>query len=1002
MIKTVLKGTCRWCLMMIILTIITTQLSAQVNVSGLVTSALDKEPLPGATVLEKGTTNGVATDLDGKYNISVSSLDAILIYSYIGYLNEEFNVNGQAIIDVTLTEDLMNMDEVVITAYSQKSKTEISSSVVSLKADDINKVTVNSVEDMLVGKVAGVQVQSASGQPGGTSDIRIRGVGSIFSPQKPLIVVDGIIGGSYNPNDIESVSVLKDAGATGLYGSAAAAGVILIQTKSGKLGSSQISAKVSHGIKQPEFGNLQMMNTQELYDYHKSFWSPSSFDQNRPDTLLNYDYDWINNTYEQSKITTANIAASGATEKLNYYLSYDYMNDEGTLRGTNYERHSVRSNVKYQLNDRINIGSNIVFNHSSSSYANWNMSEGVFRVQPWDQPYDANGELIYDVGEAKWLSNLISNPYHSEQYNREGDYAMDASANFTLDVKITDWLKFDSWTTVGMGFGKSEYIYSPKSYEGSVDGGKIGNTVSLDQSIGNTSLLKFDKEFGHHGIDGLVGTEISNYKSERELGGDAVGFLHGQEVLGVAGSQAKPSGFIVEARGVSLLSQLNYNYSKKYFATLSYRRDGNSRFAPNNKYANFFTYAASWLISKESFMENISSVHYLKLRASYGEVGNSSFPGDDYYPYFPSFTAAGVYNGQSFYLPDNAGNYNLTWETSKPLNIGLDIGFLNRVEVNLDYYNTKTKDILFQNPMPTSQGFPFRWSNVGELSNSGFELAVNANAIKTQDITWNLNFNISANKNTLEALSDKESVEEIVINRGEPTQILTVGGGAFDWYMPKWLGVDPDNGQPLWEDIIYDDNGIEIDRVPTSNYVDAEKDYQKAGSPFPDFSGGFGTVFAYKNLSLNAAFSYSYGNEIYNTSRQEIDNDGENFSVNAIVMQDGWSRWENPGDDATHPEPSYGGNMNSNKYSSRYLEDGSYLRLRNVTLAYDLPKAYAEKIKLNNLRVTLSMDNLKTWTKYSGMDPDVPLYLSDYSLPGTQYFKYPISKQFLLGLEISF
>jgi len=991
----------RWLLLLAALMLVI-KANGQVNVSGIVTSAIDNSLLPGATVLEIGTTNGVITDSDGYYTITVANQDALLVFSYVGYLREEIPVNEQSTINILLVEDLLRMEEVVITAYSQKSKTEISSSVVSLKVEDINQVTVNSVEDMLIGKVAGVYVQTSSGQPGESSDIRIRGVGSVFSPQQPLIVVDGIIGGSYNPNDIESVSILKDAGATGLYGSAAASGVILIQTKSGKAGKPEIRAKITRGIKFPEFGNFQMMNTSELYAYHKSLYSPSLFPTARPDSLLKYDFDWVNNTYKQANLTNANISASGVNDKTDYYLSLDYMDDNGTLKGTSYKRLSVRSNIKYQLNKRLNIGSNIVFNHSKSTYADWNMSEGVFRLQSWDQPTYPNGELIYDVANAGWLSNVVSNPYHSAKYNKEGGYNIDGSANFTLNIKISDWLLFDSWTTFGMGYGKYEFIYSPKSYEGAVDGGRIGNDIYLDQSIGNTSLLKFNKEFGDHGIDGLVGTEIGSYRSERNIGGEAVGFLNGQEIMGVAGTQVKPSGTIVESRGVSILSQLNYNYSKKYFATVSYRRDGNSRFAPNNKYASFFTYAASWLISNELFMESLKSIHYLKLRTSYGAVGNSSFPDDSYYPYFPSYTAAGVYNGQSSYFPEIPGNYNLTWETSNPLNVGLDIGFLNRIEVNLDYYDTKTKDLLFMNPLPSSQGYEFQWANVGEIRNTGFETAINATAINTNHINWKINFNISSNKNKMVALSDKESVTEMVISRGDPTQILTVGGGAFDWYMPKWLGVDPDNGQPLWEDIIYDDNGNEIDRIATSIYTDAAEDYQNMGSPFPIFSGGFGTYFSFRGFSINVAFVYSYGNKIYHTNRQEVDNDGENISVNAMALQDGWSRWVNPGDNATHPEPVYGGNMNSNKYSSRYLEDGSYLRLRNLTLAYNLPTSYAEKIKLNSLRITLSMDNLKTWTKYSGPDPDVPLYLGAYNLPGTQFFKYPISRQYLIGLEISF
>lgn len=984
------------------LCMVVTQLSGQIIIKGTVISALENAPLPGATVVEKGTTNGVVTDLSGNYSIVVSTSSSTLVFSYVGFLKQEIPVENRTLVDIALNQDLLSMEEVVVTAYSEKTKTEISSSVVSLSSDDINQVTVNSVQDMLIGKVAGVQVQTASGQPGEPSDIRIRGVGSVFSPQQPLIVVDGIIGGSYNPNDIESLSVLKDAGATGLYGSAAAAGVILIKTKSGTPGKSEIRAQVRRGIKTPEFGNYRLMNTAELYAYHESLYSPALFKTARPDSLLKYDYDWVNNTYRKSAITTVNVSATGGSEKTSYYLSVDYMDDEGTLRSTTYDRLSLRSNIKYQLNDRVNIGTNFTMNYGKSTYANWNMSEGAFRLQPWDQPVDANGELIYNVNEAGWLSNLISNPYHSEQYNREGGYGLDGSANVTLGIKLTDWLSVDSWTTLGMGYSKYEAIYSPKSYEGSTDNGRISNDISLDQSIGNTSLLKFKFSSGLHGFDGLAGTEIGSYKSERNLGGEAVGFLHGQEVLGVAGAQERPTGTIIESRGVSVLSQLNYNYNKKYFVTASFRRDGNSKFAPANKYANFFTYAASWLLSSEEFMKPIEAVHYLKIRGSYGAVGNSSFPDNSYYPYFPSFTAAGIYNGQSPYFPEVPGNYDLTWETSNPLNIGLDLGFFNRLEANIDFYDTRTHDLLFMNPLPSSKGYEFQWANVGEIQNTGIELALNATAVKTKDITWSVNFNIASNKNKLNALSDKESVTEMVISRGNPTQILTVGGSAFDWYMPKWLGVDPDNGDPLWEDIIYDSEGNEIDRVATNIYTDAAEDYQVMGSPFPDFAGGFGTYLSYKGFSMNAAFSYSVGNMIYHSSRQESDNDGENVSVNSMVLQKGWSRWVNPGDNATHPEPVYGGNKNSNKYSSRYLEDGSYLRLRNLSFAYDLSKEYVQKMKLKGLKISLNMDNLFTLTKYSGADPDVPLYMGAWTLPGTQYFKYPINKQYMLGIDISF
>lgn len=981
-----------------------TQAYAQVSVSGIISSALDDQSLPGASVMEKGTSNGTVTDLDGKFTLEVASEDATIVISYVGYLQEELAVKGMSSIEVSLIQDLMSLDAVSVVAYSTKTKTEISSAVVSLAAEDINQVTVNNVEDMLIGKVAGVHVQSASGQPGGDSEIRIRGVGSVFSNQDPLVVVDGVIGGAYNPNDIESVSVLKDAGATGLYGSAAASGVILITTKSGKKGTSEIRASIKKGIKQPEFGNFEMMNSQGLYDYHEQIYSPSVFPIARPDSLLNSDYDWVNNTYEQADIMSVYVSASGATEKTNYFFSVDYLDDQGTLRGTSYDRFSIRSNVRHQLYKRLNIGSNFILNSTSGTYSHWNMAEGVFRLQPWDMPYTTDGELVYDVAAAGWISNVVSNPYHSEQYNTLRDGGIDGTATFTLDLDILDWLKLDSYTTLSGGYGKYEEIYPRASYEGGAGGGNgsMTNSIYFDKSFGNTTLLKFINSFGIHNIDGLVGGEIGKYVSEREYGGTGKGFLTGQEVLVTTGQMGTPTGTIVESSGVSFLSQLNYNLNKKYFATISYRIDGNSKFAPNNKYASFLTYSASWLMSEEEFIKTIDPINYLKIRASYGEVGNSAFPDDNYYPYFPAFQKESVYNGGSAYYPYEPGNYNMTWETSKPLNVGLDMGFLKRIEVNFDFYTTKTEDLLFQDPLPASQGYSYQWQNVGSIENTGYELAINAFAIKTKEITWHINFNVASNNNKLTALTAKEGITEQVINGGSVSQILTVDGGAFDWYMPKWLGVDPDNGQPLWEDIIYDADGNEIGREATSDYNLAKEDNQIMGSPFPEFTGGFGTYLSYKGLSVNVAFAFQQGNKIYHQSRQELDNDGENNNVNSMKLQDGWSRWENPGDNATHPEPIYGGNNQSNEYSSRYLEDGSYLRLRNLTIAYELPKNIVEKVKLNSMRISLSMDNVKTWTKYSGMDPDVPLYKSSWQLPGQQSFKYPISKQYLLGLEISF
>ncbi len=957
-------------------------------------------PVPGASIAISGTTTGTVSDINGAFSVKSNEPIDTLLVSFIGYEKQLIALKGRTDLNVVLFPETQDLSEVVVMAYSDKKKTEISSSVVSLKSEDINKVTTNNVEDMLIGKVAGVQVQNTSGQPGQVSDIRIRGVGSVFSSQKPLVVVDGIIGGTYDPNDIENISILKDAGATGLYGSRAAAGVILITTKSGSLNKTLITAKIKRGIKDPEFGKFEVMNSEELYNYQKTIYPSSLFSTIRPKSLLDKDYDWIGNTYKQADYTNVYLSIAGGKQKTNYFFSFDYIDEDGTLIGTSFKKMSFRSKVKYHFTDKLSITTNITGQYNYSRYPHWSLSQGAFRLIPWDSPYDEDGNLVYDIKEAGWYSNVTNNPYHSLQYNKYDTYGLNSSQSITIDYNITNWLKLESRTSASLFHSKYEEIESPLSYEGAAVDGRIYNEIDFGYSYGNTSLIKFEKTFFKHSISGLAGVEGGKSVSELDYGGNGTGILAGQEVLGVAGSIEKAVGTKVEVSTFSVLSQINYDYLKKYFVTFSARRDGSSKFSPKTKYANFFTASASWLVSSEQFMKSIPNIHYLKLRSSYGAVGNETFPDDDYYPYFPSYSSEYVYNQESAYYPSNMGNYKLTWETSYPFNAGIDIGMFEKFEINLDYYNTHTKNLLFRDPLPSSQGFEYQWKNVGEIQNAGVEVAINANVFKTKDFTWDVNFNISANHNELVKLSDKDGVDNIIITADTFRQILEPGKSAFEWYMPKWLGVDPDNGLPLWEKINVDENGVETSREETSVYSDAT--FQSVGSPFPKFTGGFGTVFSYKNISLSATFSYVHGNKVYHYTRQELDNDGANLNINAFKLQNGMSRWQEPGDIATHPQAILGGNNNANEYSSRYLEDGSYLRLRNVTLSYDLPESIVQKAKMKAVRINISADNLLTWTKFSGMDPDVPLFPSSWALPGVSSFKYPINKQFNASIEVSF
>lgn len=972
-------------------------LSGQITIQGNISSSEDGLGLIGANVQIKNTSIGTITDFDSHFNIEANSKDDILIISYIGYHTQEFRIGDQTVFEIQLKTDAFLIDDIVVLGYSEKSKTEISGAVTSLSADDINKVTVNSVEDMLIGKVAGVHIQSAGGQPGNAAQIRIRGVGSVFSPQAPLIVVDGIIGGSYNPNDIASVSVLKDAAATGLYGSQAAAGVIVITTKIGVSEKPQVQASVLRGIKQATVGNFQLMSGEELYNYHKLVYDPQVFGSVRPSVLRTRDFNWIDESFSEAQVQRYSLSINAKKEKFNYYISADYFDDEGTALNSEYKRATLNTKIAYQMTDRFKLTTRVFTQTYWAKYPHYTYTESPFRSVPWDQPFDEKDRPTLDIRD--WYSNVPSNIFHSNQFNDYGGKGTSFEGNLWLDYKINDWLKLRSQNSASAGFNKSNSVQSALSIEGAPTQGVIGSVVSFSNSYGTTNLLFADKSFGQHAISALAGMEGGVFVEEFDIGGNGFGIFPGQEILSAAGTTTS-SGNKRESKSFSILSQLNYNFAHKYFITASFRRDGSSKFGPSNRYANFYTAAASWLISNEDFFKGIKDkVNYLKVRASYGAIGNETFPDNTFYPYFPSYSFLYSYNNESAAFPTNVGNPSLSWESSYPANFGIDLGLFNRLELNIDVYNTTTKDLLFQDPSAYSLGFQFQWKNIGEINNKGIELNLNTDVIKTKNLNWNLNINLGSNSNEMIKLSDK-GIEQIEISTNDIFQVFRVGDAPFSWYMPRWMGVDPANGDPQWETITYDDNGNETSRGVTNSYPAAT--FQNVGNPFPKLTGGLSSNLSWKAFTLQASLSFVYGNDIYFATRKEIDNDGANNNVNAIKLTDDESRWQQPGDIATHPKPRLGGNKNGHEHSSRYLEDGSYLRLRNVSLSYDLPESLISKIGLEQFRLRISGDNLLTWTKFSGMDPDVPLYSNSFSLPGLSIFKYPISKQVLVGIEIRF
>ncbi|HCX21414.1 MAG: hypothetical protein CMB80_17550 [Flammeovirgaceae bacterium] len=969
---------------------------AQSKVTGQILSGEDNMGIPGATVMVKGTSAGTITDLDGNYSIEANG-DDVLIFSFVGFKSEEVAINGRSTVDFTMSIDISELSEVVVMGYSTKSRRELTASASTIGDKDLENVTSSNVENMLQGKIAGVSVTTSTGAPGAAAEIRIRGVNSLTADRAPLVVVDGMIGGTYQPNDVESVTVLKDAAATALYGSLASGGVMIVTTKSGSK-NSEIEFSATVGQKQITTGNFSVMNGKDLYAYNEVIWGDNrvAFLNQRPESLEDQDFNWLDEAYHPGTLQNYYVAARGAGDKTKYAVSLDYYNEEGTLLNTGYERISFRTNLDFQLKENISLKTNFAVVNSESDQDFWDWRYDPFLNLPWDNPYDDEGNIKYidNTTTLTWYGRDRRNALHSAQYNYNNYKSLDLTGNILLGIDLTNWLTLESRNKISVSNGRGEQFYDSRTRDGKAANGSISTSTASSMDVISTLMIRAEKDFGRHTVGGFIGTEGNHYYYE-DLGASARNIPIGLNVIGAASEPVSSYGNNLTANRTSFLSEFNYSYANKYFLTGVFRADASSKFAPNYRWGYFPGVSASWIISEEDFFES-SWMTYLKLRASYGEVGNDNV-GTSYYPYLSFYNLSSNYNGDPAGSIPLLADRTITWETVVSRNIGIDLAVLERINVSLDYYRNVTKDMLLDVQLPLSIGFEKQKRNTGEVLNQGAEFSINADVLKsTSAFSWNTGFNISWNTSEIQDLGG----EDALLFGTNARQISQVGQALRQWYLPKWLGVDPDNGDPLWEKVNRDENGNVVSREATNNYNEAE--FQAVGDVLPKYYGGWTNSFGYKGITLNVLLSYQYGNKVYHSARQLFDSDGAYPEYNQMNLMDDWSRWEQPGDDATHPLPKRGGNLQSNAVSSRYLEDGGYIRLRNVSLGYSLPESMISAMKLQSLYISLSADNLFTWTKFSGLDPESRISNTAYELPGFQDFKYPISKQYLIKLTAKF
>ena len=967
----------------------------QYTVTGRVTDADSGQPLVGVAVMNSDG-GGVVTDGNGSWALSASK-DATLTFNSLGYLDVTEKVAGRSVIDVKMTVDSKTLDEVVVLGYTSQKKNELSSSVVSLTPEKLNDVTTSDLGNLLQGKVAGLLVMNSSGQPGTDADIRIRGTGSISAGAAPLYVVDGIAGGSFNPNDVESLTVLKDASATALYGAAAAGGVIVVTTKSAKSDKTTVSLKASGGVKRALTGRFHPMDSEELYYFQKQIYSKSMFKTLRPKSLLDQDFDWMDAAFRTGSVQDYYVSAAGRAGKLNYFAGISYYDEKGTLINTGYRKGSARVNLSAPLAKNLKLDLRLNYNRTATQQASSYVTlEGAYRNLPWDIPYnEKTGEILYVDSKVRsdngkpWYSHDPYNFLHNEQYNYAKSTGEDINADLQLTWNILDWLIF----TTTNRFSSSNWTYDefidPRTKSPSYSNGYIYNSFGKSAGFGTTNLLKAAKDFGGHSVNGVIGIEYGQ-GNNRSMWASGTDMPNGQASLSNA-VMFENGGYDYRNRSWAALAQAQYSYLGRYIVTGSVRYDRTSRFAPKARGGWFPGVSAAWLINKESWMQNQNVVSLLKLRGGYGKTGNDSI--EDFL-WQDAYKLSAQYQGVVAAVLERQQNPHLGWEEAYMASLGLDVSFTPGINVTLDLYDTKNTNLLLAVPQATSTGFFEFMDNVGTVNNRGVELAVDADIFNKRDFGWNLGFNIGFNKNTVRKLPNGEFLQKM--SSGLSQQVKE-GQDIYSWYMPKWLGVNPENGDPQWEVV-----GEDGSRTATNDYKSAT--FQVVGKASPLFQGGLNTMLRYKGFSLSANAAFVYGNKVFNAARITMDSDGAYTDYNMMSIDNGlgWSRWENPGDNATHPKPALNGNKSAHGVSSRYLEDGSFFRLKNVTFSYSFPQKWMKKIKMQGIRLYVAADNIATISKFSGMDPEVRLESTSWELAGTYSTNYPVPFSVVGGIEITF
>ena len=989
------------------------------------------EPIIGANILVKGTTNGTTTDINGHFSIEVDRIPATLVISYIGYSKQEVKVVGGKIIKIVMNPDNNVMEEVVVTGYGTFKKSAYAGSASNVKADKMKDIPSVSFMDMLQGNAPGVQFSSSSGQPGASASLKIRGMGSFNASNSPLYVIDGVpvqsgsinsissdagldAMATINSSDIENITIIKDAAAASLYGSRAANGVVLISTKKGKTGKPQISLKADWGASDFAMEYRPVMNGEQRREYiynglslnqyrklvkkntdgnmtEEEMWKQAyqyadgKIDNYAPIPWCGYE-DWDKYLFRKGNHQNYELSLSGGTEKLKYYSSLAYMKQEGIVQNSGLERMTGRINVEFQATDRLKVGGNMMFTSLTQDvYSEGTSYTAPFyasrsKVTPSDPVYNEDGTYNQDL-----LSNKRRNPVLASEYNYQREYVKRTFNTIFAEYEFIKDLKLKSTFSYDYNISKGKDWKDPRTSDGEKNNGGMQKTYSEYSRMiwGNQLSYRKTIQKDHH-LDALFAYEIDSKESDG-LSGYVTNFLtpskndisNGQTQESISGSSSK-------TRMVSYVSRLNYDYKNKYYLGGSYRMDGSSRLHRDNRWGSFWSVSGAWRMIEENFMKPIHNwLTDLKLRVSYGV--NGTLP-SDYFGYMGLSSISGGYMEQPAISQSQIENRNLQWETNYNLNIGLDFALWNRINFTLEYYTRTTKNLLMDCPVSMTTGFSSYLMNIGQVKNKGLELEINSTNIQTKDFSWNTSFNISHNQNKIVKLDGEQT--QIISG----TQIHKIGKSYRTFYMIQFAGINPETGAPQFYTNDVDANGNyikEITEDPSKAHaVTLDKQAE------PKVTGGLSNTLHYKWFDLSFMFSYQFGAYSYDNWAQKTEHGGSELLLNIPTYY--LDNWKKPGDISKYEvfieSPSI--KMKS-VTTDRRLHSTDFIRLKTLTFGFTFPQQWTRKAGINNVRLYASANNLWTWAAYDYYDPEAVS-------GGTAGWGTPPLKTVTFGLNLNF